>query len=378
MTAHLHFVQALDPLRGGGLASAALALHTELRRQGHASHLLSTNGVGEELCPVPGVETFSRTWPARFFRAPGLRSVAAQRVAAAEVVHAHGFYGYPSKVLGAEARRQQRPLVCHPHGFFDPWILRRSRLKKRLVGWWFEDANFRAARLWRALTVAEADQVKALGLPAPIEVIPNGLDLEALAAEAGPGKLAGQLPADRRKVVFMSRLHPKKGLGLLLTAWAQLEGFHRDWVLLLAGPDEGGYRATLEQQVATLGLRETVRFLGPVRGADRHALFTATDIFVLPSLSEGLPVVILEALAFRCATLLTTACNLPEIAAADAAITVTPDATAIRDGLHDLLSASSAQRTALGERGRQLVEARFTVAEVARQLADACDQHLLS
>ena len=91
---------------------------------------------------------------------------------------AMGFYVGTNLILGGEARRQGKPLVYHAHGFFEPWILNRSRWKKQLAHWLFENANFRQVKLWRALTSKEASQIRAQGIKAPVVIVPNGLDLD--------------------------------------------------------------------------------------------------------------------------------------------------------------------------------------------------------
>ncbi len=119
---------------------------------------------------------FRRIKPDYLYYAPELRQRVRVLVAGADVLHGHGFYVGTNYLFGRDARRQARPLVYHAHGIFEPFILRRSRWKKRLVHWLFEDANFRHARLWRALTAREADQIRATGVSGPIAVVPVGVD----------------------------------------------------------------------------------------------------------------------------------------------------------------------------------------------------------
>src|SRR5690606_39172572 len=123
--------------------------------------------------------------------------------------------------------------------------------------------NFRQARLWRALTSQEADQIRARGITAPIVIAPNGVDPAPFDARAGT------IRNGKKKYIalFLGRLHPKKGIDLLIEAWAKLpRNIRDDWALVIAGPDEGGHKAQLLEIVRRLALDESVSFPGLVTG----------------------------------------------------------------------------------------------------------------
>lgn len=360
----MHFVQSLEPLEGGGLGAAALQLHRVLRAEGLRSVLISTRN--RETPPSADVEEFVRQGPTKAFFALGMwrraETLALQEDA---VFHAHGFYVYPNAVFGNAARRHARPLVCHPHGMFEPWILRRSRAKKRLAGWLFEDANFRAAKLWRALTSAEADQVRSVGFRAPIEVIPNGIDLADFTTAARPSEVD-------RTVFFLGRLHPKKGIDLLLRAWKRWSGRFPEWRLVLAGPDEGGYRGVLEELIAGEGV-ERVELPGVVSGPDKFRGLASAGIFALPSHSEGFPMAVLEAMAARRPVLVSRACHFPQIEDAGAGWLCDADVESVSRALGEALHASDEERAQRGAAGRALVERDFQWPRLARTLHEVCE-----
>jgi len=282
------------------------------------------------------------------------------------VVHGHGLYVYPNAAVGRLARRHATPLVYHPHGMFEPWILARSPWKKRAAHLLFEDANFRHARLWRALTVREADQIRAQGITAPIVVIPNGID-------PGPAPAVRSAPGtSRRQVLFLGRLHPKKGLALLVEAWARLGRPAADWEVVVAGPDELGHRAEIEARVRAAGLEASIRFIGPVAGEAKRACLAAAELFILPSHSEGFSVAILEALAAGLPVVATTACNFPELAAAGAGWECEPTVDSVAAALTAALAAGDAGRRERGAAGRALVEERYTWPRLAAALHTEC------
>jgi poly(glycerol-phosphate) alpha-glucosyltransferase len=281
------------------------------------------------------------------------------------VVHGHGFYVWPNAVIGRMARKRGVPLVYHPHGMLEPWILARSRGKKRVAHWLFENANFRAARLWRALTSREADQVRAHGIRVPVVVIPNGIDPEPFWRIRRPNRPV-------RQALFLGRLHPKKGLDLLVAAWAKLGLETRGWELTIAGPDENGHREELEALVRLAKLEGAVRFVGPVSGAAKIAQLAAAELFVLPSYSEGFPMALLEAMASSVPVLATEESNVPDIAACGAGWLCRANVGSLTNALRDALQAGDEERAQRGCLGRQLVAEKYSWSRLAGELELAC------
>ncbi len=366
---HVHFVQSLEPLWGGGLGAAALQLHGAMRQAGLESLLLTTRD--SSFCEEwDGAVQCSRSGVSKFFYARSLGQEARSVVSAGKVIHGHGFYVYPNWLLGRLARKQQLPLVYHPHGMFEPWILRRSRWKKALAHWLFEDANFRHVQLWRALTGREADQVRSVvGARVQIVVAPNGINL-APVKKATFARASG-----RKRALFLARLHPKKGLNLLLQAWAALGDLVKNWELVVAGPDEGGHEAEVRQWVQEMGLEQAVSFTGPVSGEAKYTLIASADLFVLTSYSEGLPMAPLEAMAAGVPVLVTEPCNLPEVRDYGAGWTTTTELASVQRELALALNADDQELRQRGSAGRQLVESKFSWQNTVAILHDACQQN---
>jgi poly(glycerol-phosphate) alpha-glucosyltransferase len=158
----------------------------------------------------------------------------------------------------------------------------------------------------------------------------------------------------------MARIHPKKGLARLLAQWAILPEVTRAaWRLEIAGPDEIGMRNGLEAQVRAVGLGASVRFLGALHGEAKAAAFARASAFVLPSYSEGLPMVVLEAWSAGVPVLMTRACNLPEGFEVGAAHEIGDDPADLAAGL------ARADLPEMGNRGRALVNARFAWDSIA-------------
>jgi glycosyltransferase involved in cell wall biosynthesis len=373
---HLHFTQSLEPLQGGGLGSSAIALHSHLDKAGLKSVLCATYGAAPQK-PGRGILEYRRAGPGFLYYAPAMLENAPVWVRDTDVVHGHGLYVGPNLIFGREARRQRKALVYHVHGMFEPYILKRSRWKKWLVHRLFEDRNFQDVRFWRALTATEADQIAATGARRPIVVIPNGLDVTEFGRPVDPDRpirtpLVERLAKRSRRMLFLGRIHPKKGLMLLLPAWAKLGDQARDWELVIAGPDEGGHLQEVRDRATELGIGERVIFTGLVQGEEKVRLLHSADVFVLPSFSEGLPMSVLEALACEVPVIATRESNVGELLAEGAGWECAADVDSIAGALREAVSASESERAERGSAGRRAIEARYGWPSVVNELERAC------
>jgi glycosyltransferase involved in cell wall biosynthesis len=232
-----------------------------------------------------------------------------------------------------------------------------------------ERANVAGAACLHALTTAEASQYRNFGAAGPIAVVPNAV---ALPDDANPELFFTQFPELRGKrlLVFLSRLHPKKGLDLLLAAWQQTSRQHPDAHLVIAGPDSEGMQARLMAQAAAAGITGSLTFTGMLAGAMKWSALAAAEAYVLPSYSEGLSMALLEAMGMGLPVIATRACNMPEITAADAGWEVDATAEALASAVGDLWNRSTGENRNKGRRGAQLIAARYSPAQVARQMAE--------
>jgi len=291
-----------------------------------------------------------------------------------DIAHVHGLWTYPSFAGYRWHRRTKRPLIYTAHGMLAPWALRNSAWKKRLVRALWEDAAHRSAACFHVNSEAEHLTLRRHGLRIPICIIPNGIDLPA-----GQSSEVSSLVSDlasvargRNLLLYLGRLHPKKNLLNLIRAWKEALNSHpsilNSWMLAIAGWDQGGHEAQLRQLTIDLRLLTSVIFLGPRFGADRDACYRACDAFVLPSLSEGLPMTVLEAWAYAKPVLMTSECNLPEGFVAGAALQTGTTSKQIAARLKQLIEMSDDDRKAMGARGRALVAETFSWPRIGEQM----------
>ena len=311
--------------------------------------------------------------PAAFGFAPALRRGLQGRKGA--VIHSHGLWMYPGLAARQVADESGGHLLVSPHGMLEPWATRRSGWKKRFAGWLFENKNLRRADCLHALCRAEAENFRRYGLKNPIAIIPNGVDVEEFTPPPVERELVERFPAikSRRRILFLSRLHPKKGVLELLQAWQAMARAFPEWQVVVAGGGDAGYGEELKRFAAPMIASESVVFTGPVYGEVKRQLLAAADVFALPSYSEGFSVAVLEAAAAGLPVLLTRECNFPELAAAGAAVEISPEARAIETGLRRLLEISDVERRAMGQNGRALMQKNYTWSAVAAQMCSVYD-----
>lgn len=346
----------------GGFSRAIPGLANALERFGAETHV-----VGIRDCHSPeawrqwgtNVQAHRQIGPRAFGWTPGLPA-ALQRLSP-DIVDAQGLWMYPSIVSLGHQRRGGRSYMITPHGMLDPWTLRRSAWKKRLVAAWFENEHLRRAACLRALNQDEAKAFRAYGLSNPIAIVPNGVDLPCrIVPEAGRS----------RTILFLGRIDVKKGISELLHAWrlATADPVCAGWHLQITGWGDPGYVAAMQRLATSLGIETSVTFTGPLFGAKKAAAFGGAAAFVLPSFSEGLPMAVLEAWSYGLPVLMTRECNLPEGFAAGAAMRIDSDPGAMAKSLLGLMETPPFERRAMGKAGRRLVEERFTWDRVAIQM----------
>jgi len=280
---------------------------------------------------------------------------------------------YPGLAARKSAGQNRSRLLVSPHGMLEPWALNRSNWKKKAAGILFENKNLQKADCLHALCLPEAENIRRLGLKNPIAIIPNGVDLDELVPPSGA--IFEKFPEikGRRRILFLSRLHPKKGLGNLLQAWQKMAPDFKDWQLLIAGSGDQAYEQELKAFSKEQLSNKSVVFLGQVQGEDKKQILAAADVFILPSFSEGFSMAILEAAAAGLPVLLTPECNFPELARSNAAIEITTDAAGIEKGLRQTLELTDEQRKTTGQRGHELIKKSYTWPAIADQMCRVYD-----
>jgi len=350
-------------LQAGGVTRAVLDLCAVLASSGHEVHLLTLDrsDVPAEWNGASGRPRASELGRSRLpiprLNAHG-RGEAMAAIAAADVVHLHVPWDPVCVQLAAMAHGAKRPYVITIHGMLDDWCMARNRLKKRLFHALAGRRLLERAAAVHCTAQAEAEQSAKWypgGRSACVPLITDLSPFEHLPGSAPARRRFERELGDGGVALFLSRLHPKKGLEALIDAAGMMrtQGVHAR--VMIAGSGDEAYVSALRRRVAEMGLGDGVRFLGFVSGMEKLSLYQAADMLVLPTSQENWGFVLVEALACGTPVVTTKGVDIwPELASSGGARIVPAEAGAIAETVAELLS-DPARRRAMGEAGRQWV-----------------------
>jgi glycosyltransferase involved in cell wall biosynthesis len=383
---HLLQVTENHSIQNTGITNALDALIHQMANLPNTikQSLVST---GDETIPLPeGVSAIS-LHPSRLGRSwryvPGGYSILLQTVKQVDVIHLHGIWMWVQWAAARAARQQGKPFVLSVHGMLEPWIWHRQswahQLKKNVYWRLIAYPAFRNASLIHAISTIEAETLRNYfsdkndrgGRPM-IEVIPHSLDLETIdriLLESDSNYQSDNTELLRNTnsyyhdpyILFLGRLHPVKGIDLLIKSFAHLNLPHVK--LKIAGftePRETAYRAHLQQLVDEAGLAERVEFLGAVRGNQKWDLFRNAWVFCLPSYSEVIGLVNLEAAACRTPVITTHITGLGASWVENGGMLIDPESSAIEQALAQAMQWSIAERIERGNSLRRLIESTYS------------------
>jgi len=377
----LHVISSLA-LRYGGPPQVCLELCQELARRGERVTIYTTNidGPGELDVPterpvwVNDVEVryFPVQVPRMYAVSLSLARALHRAIPGQDILHLHMLYNFPSTVAAWYSRRAGVPYLVWPHGALDPYLFRRHRGRKRLYERLVERRNLNQAAAIHFTAREEEELVRPLGLRARGVIVPAGVHPERYAEGPGRAALAEAWPEiqGRRVVLFLGRLNFKKGLDLLARAFGHLARQREDVHLLLAGPDNEGYGATVRRWLAAEGVLHRCTFTGMLVGSQKLAALRNADVFVLPSYTENFGVAVVEAMACGQPVVISNRVNIwREVAEARAGLVVACDASEVSRALATVLD-DPAGRDAMGARARRLVAERFSWRAAGQQMVE--------
>lgn len=268
------------------------------------------------------------------------------------------------------------PFVLLPNGMFDPWSMRQKAWKKNLMLFLGYKNVLNKALFFHTGNVDEKSGVEQLGLTAPIEIIPNGVYPREFEQLPAAGQFYAEHPelSGKPYILFLSRLHYKKGLDYLADSFAKLSVKHPDMHLVVAGPDDGAGEA-FRQAIKTAGLSEKVLMVGPIFSVDRFKAIVDSVCFCLPSRQEGFSIAILEAMACGRPVVITDACHFPEVKIAHAGEVVPLDVQAVTDALDRVVS-DRTRADQMGQNGRKMVMRDYTWPVISARLVEAYGAHI--
>ena len=293
-----------------------------------------------------------------------------------DIVHIHGIWQFPDWAAAAAARHAGVPYVITPHGSLQPARLKKSSLKKWVSAVLADRAMLNQASCLHATAPDEADAFRLYGYRGPIAMIPNGITpagrIEPDRAASLDAAFRRDFPETqgRRLLLFLSRIEPIKGVTTLARAWAECARQYPDWHLVVVGPDE---RSHVQEVLAILrdgGVLDRTTITGPLYGDRKTAAYLASELFVLPTISENFGLVIGEALSHRVPVITTTGAPWPGIVEHDCGWWITPSQNALANTLREALPLPRAALAAKGDRGAAWIARDFTWEAESRLLLE--------
>ncbi|BAY36695.1 hypothetical protein NIES2111_10260 [Nostoc sp. NIES-2111] len=377
----LHIIPSVASVRGGP-SQAVIEAVKALRNAGVDAEIATTNDNGDDLLDVPiGKLVEYKQVPVQFFRrfSPKVNSIREfafskdlttwlwQNVSQYDLLHVHAIFSYPSTIAMTIARLQRVPYIVRPLGQLCEWSLQQSYQKKQLYLKLIERANINYSKCIHFTSEQEQQEAAPLKLRSPSFVVPHGLYIPHLIPDARQ-RLRQQLnlPDDEPIILFLSRLHPKKGLDYLIPALGKLSNYR--FTFVIAGSGDADYESKIKSLVITHNLQNRTHFRGFVKGENKDSLLQGSDLFVLTSYSENFGVAVVEALAAGIPAIITPGVALANMVTQEklgyvAEFDVTAIATSIKQALD-----TPQEAKARGDRARKFISENYTWDCIASKL----------
>jgi glycosyltransferase involved in cell wall biosynthesis len=382
----LHVVPTLDPAAGGP-PRIALSLAAGAASLGHHVTMLYYDSpharlqIDQQLDEIAGARLVHLHIlpPATRFEkltARKSRSEIARTLKKIDIVHVHSIWNPISLAAMSKAGKRKIPYIVLVNGMLDPWSLSQSDLKKKIAMKFGVRKLLNDAAFLQAGNTEEKECIAQVGLTSPIKIIPNGVDPKQFEQLPARGSFYTAHPElnNQPYILFLSRLHFKKGLDYLAAAFAILSKSHFDLHLVVAGPDDGA-RASFEADIRNRQLQDRVHVIGPIFAQEKLSAFQDALCFCLPSRQEGFSVAVLEAMACATPVVISAACHFPELAEQGAGEVVQLDAPEIAAAIDGILI-DPPKRQRMGGIAREMIFEHFTWPKISEQLIQAYGRSL--
>ena len=376
----LHIVRDLDAASGGPSQSVP-SLHIALMKSGVSSRVvyedfgqpvaelvsqaIDSNRRGSREPSFVPLQRRSRFWNPGDLEAALEAGFGQVRW---DLIHLHGLWTGLGHSGVSHARKQNIPYIISPRGMLSPWCLAQKRWKKRLGYLAYQKKDLELASLIHTTAAHETEHVRQQKLKNPITCLPNGFFMSELQPEANDQSAAVQRPR-KKQITFISRIHPVKGLPLLVEAWAEanLSG----WKCVIAGPDSNGHLSTITRLAESRGVADTIEFLPEVKGEQKASLLRDSSAVVLPSQSENFGMIVVEALAAGTPVITTRGTPWQDLESFNCGWWINRDVPSLVHAIANVGSLQAHCLNYMGQRGIKLVQDKYSWQGIAEQMRSA-------
>lgn len=338
----------------------------------HLCEALIANGVDTTLAAlnwetIAREPRFLRTFrlgagPRRLGRSPEMKQWLSTMAASQSVdlIHNHSLWMMPNIYPGQVAKRHNIPFMVTPHGTLSEWAMKSGAPVKRIFWPLLQRPALTATTCFHATAMSEYEDIRRMGFHQPVAIIPNGIDIP---------DLHPSVEKNNKTLLFLSRIHPQKGLDMLLPAWQVVQKRFAEWKLRIVGPGNAGYLNQMKQMAADLNL-ERIEFTGPLFGSQKWQAYREADLFVLPTYSENFGIAVAEALAAGTPAIVTKGAPWEGLEIYNCGWWIDIGVDPLVACLEDALSRSNDELDEMGLRGRSWMEVEYSWNEIGRKMAE--------
>jgi glycosyltransferase involved in cell wall biosynthesis len=282
-----------------------------------------------------------------------------------DIVHDHGLWQLCHHQVARYCHERGIVRIVSPRGMLDSWSLKQKKMKKKLAWWAYQKHDLATANALHATAASEEEQLRALGFSQRIFNVPNGVSL-------GPRHSAINYDAisvpekEQRVALFLSRVHPKKGLPMLMEAWAAVRP--PNWKMQVVGPGDPGYTKSLRQLARRLEISSDWSFFDAVHDNRKGDIFQAASLFILPTYSENFGIVVAEALSAAVPVITTKGAPWSGLLEHDCGWWVAPEVSELATALAEATATPDENLMEMGKRGKAWVEQEFSWPGIADKM----------
>lgn len=353
----LSFISSLD-INAGGPSRSVPMLAKGLAEHGVDITLMTVKSENMNTHALEGTSAKLKVLTPSFSKKEIAKYLAEERF---DLIQIQSLWDLPYHKVMVEARRLGIPYIVTPRGMLEPWSLSQRKWKKKLAWWLYQCNDVQKSVCVFTTAKMEAEHVSELGITTCKSVIPNSIETDAY-----PCKISTDVV--KKQVLFLSRIHVKKGIELLFEAWKRIHHDFADWQLLIVGNGEAEYIHSLENRVESFGLKDCIKILPPVFGEAKIKVYQESALFCLPSFSENFGMAIAESMS--CGTPVITTTNCPWIILNDTKTGWCIDLSVdnLEHALREAMTMSSVDLYAMGQKASKLIYENFDYRSVTLKI----------